>query len=62
MRQMFADDVAAGRANNVPNKENIHLKRLARCGDAAQRGAGGQVECISIAMEVCDYGRNRSPR
>jgi hypothetical protein len=30
VRQMFADDVAAGRANNVSYKENIHLRRLAR--------------------------------
>jgi hypothetical protein len=36
MGQMFADDVAAGRAKDVPYKENIHMRRLARRGSVSQ--------------------------
>ena len=44
---MFADDAAAGRANDVSYKKNIHLKRLARPASISQQ------ECARRAPMKC---------
>src|SRR5208283_1894947 len=41
VRQMIADDAAAGRANDVPYKKGIHTRRLARWGSGSQRDRVG---------------------
>jgi hypothetical protein len=56
---MFADDAAAGRANHVSYKKNIHLRRLARRAGVSQRE---RVALRILGMQIerrkhCDSAR-----